>query len=90
MECMLTSRYTAEHIKIFLKDTEILVLGMCMGERREELKGAESCSGIQCMGVRVLDFSPPFSLLRSLFLLPFSSYPNFVLIHSIFPQFIFI
>ena len=32
----------------------------------------ESCGGTQCMGVRVLDMSPFFSLLRSLFsILPF-------------------
>ena len=35
MECMLASRYTTEHIKIFLKETDIL--GMCMGEQKEEL-----------------------------------------------------
>ena len=35
MECMLASRCTAEHIKILLKETGIL--GMCMGERNEEL-----------------------------------------------------
>ena len=35
MECMLASQCEAEHIKIFLKETGIL--GMCMGERKEEL-----------------------------------------------------
>ena len=35
MECMLASRCTAEHIKIFLKETDIL--GMCMSERKDEL-----------------------------------------------------
>ena len=35
MECMLASRCTAEQIKIFLKETDIL--GMRMGERKEEL-----------------------------------------------------
>ena len=34
MECMLASRCTAEHINMFLKETGIL--GMCMGEQKEE------------------------------------------------------
>ena len=35
MECELASRYTAEQIKIFLK--ELCILDMCMGKRKEEL-----------------------------------------------------
>ena len=53
MKCMLVSRSTAEHIKIFLKKTGIF--GMCMDKRKEESKNCRqmyqhTMHGCTCAG----------------------------------------
>ena len=70
MECMLASRCTAEHIKVFLKQTGIL--GMCMGERKEELTNGrklwwKTLHGFTCAGNLSLFLSLAFSLFSSIY-----------------------
>ena len=69
MKCMLASRCTAKHIKKFSKET--CILGMCIGERKEELTNGrklwrQTVHGFTCTRYLSLFLSPSFSFSSSI------------------------
>ena len=64
MKCMLASRCTAKHIKKFFK-RPILILGMCIGERKEELNKRQKAVPIKSAWLCVYQISLSLSLFLS-------------------------